>query len=183
MAERVGSRMQGKKRIIKIAIITYLVIFAVTLGLTGVIDYGKGVKTVVGGVKFVVKLLKPAEKKPEEDKTAGMAPVTSGEQPSTTAPITLPGATAQTPTEGQEEVQQQKITEENASNMAKVYSNMDSDKAAKIFDQLTDDEIILLVKFMQKPAIADIFSEMDSSRVARITSKIFDETGSDLIDE
>lgn len=164
-------RPSGRKKIILIAVLTYLFVFAATLGFTGVLDYGKAVKPVVKGAQFVAKLFKSNEEK-EEKKDLPIEPVIPV-QPVDNTPLTMPGPVTETPAEStQNNSDQKNVTEANAADLAKIYSNMDSDKAAQVFSGLTDEEIILLVKFMQKPAIADIFAEMDSARVAKITSKM-----------
>lgn len=174
----------GRREIILLAVMTYLIIFTATLGFTGLIDFGKGVRVVSNGASFIVKLFRPEKEKSEDEGVSADTTSTTNESRETIEPLTLPGTTVQIPTDSEElETDKQKITEENAANMAKVYSAMDSDKAAKIFKNLTDDEIVILVKFMQKPAIADIFSEMKSSRVAEITSKMIDETENSVITE
>lgn len=169
--EYIAEPNSSRKRIITVAILTYLFVFAATLGFTGVVDYGKAVKPVVKGAQFVGKLFEKSKKKENKKElpTDAVTPI----QPIDNTPLTMPGTVSEVPTQSvQNDPEQQKITEANAADLAKVYSNMDSDKAAEVFASLTDEEIILLVRFMQKSATAEIFGEMESARVAKITSKM-----------
>lgn len=158
----------NRGRIVKAVIVTYLIVFFATLGFTGVIDYGKAAKPVVTAAS---KYLKKKDEKKEENKKlepTQQVPI----QPMQTAPMTLPPPAAPQIQAAAPDDEAVKVTEANAADLARVYSNMDSDKAAAVFNNLTDEEIILLLKSMQKPSASDIFAEMDSSRVARITSKM-----------
>lgn len=176
--ELIFEQPSSKKKIFIVAGLTYLFVFMATLGFTGVVDYGKAVKPVVKGAQFVGKLFEKSKKK-ETKKDLAVEPVTPM-QPIDSAPATMPGTASEAPTQSaQNDSDQQKITEANAADLAKIYSSMDSDKAAVIFKSLTDEEIILLVKFMQKSATADIFAEMDSARVAKITSKMVSGSGAE----
>lgn len=158
------------KKIIVRVVLTYLVVLMATLGFTGIIDYWKEIKPVV---KFAGKVFE--RKKTTAKKTDTSQPEQN--YPVSITPIILPGPvttpiTSSTPTTGA----QAQVAQENVRELAKVYSSMDSEQAVKIFDNLTDNEVIMLLKEMRGMPASDILAEMDSVRAAKITGKMMSTT-------
>jgi hypothetical protein len=161
----------SRKKIIVRIVITYLVVFMATLGFTGIINYGKAIGPVVKYAGKVLERKKTPAKKSKQAEAQQNYPVS-------TTPITLPGPIATAPTvSATAGVNAQiQVTEENVQELAKIYSSMDSEQAAKIFDNLTDKEIIMLLKEMRGTAAGDILAGIDSARAAIITSKMMSTT-------
>lgn len=170
------SKRSGKKSIISKLFITYLVVFMVTLGFTGIIDYGEVFGPAIKLTSKAFERKKTPEKKSESKSTAEDDLTESSVS---TAPITLPGPIASSTTDdtvsASVDTGQSLVAKQNTKNLAKMYSNMDSAQAASIFDNLTDKEVITLLKEMRGTASSDILAEMDSARAAKLTSKMMSE--------
>lgn len=155
-----------RARFLTMILLIYAITFMTTLGFTGVVNYREALGP---AVKVAGSLFKKEETKKKATKKTE-SPIMST---TSTTPITIPGPIPETPTSSVAVVAQSSDeAEKKASDLAKVYSNMDSDDAVKIFKNMTDDQVIVILKKMRGTAASDILAEMDSSRAARITSKI-----------